>query len=246
MPQSFIKFYGNDWRSDPRLRLCSAAARGVWIDLISIMMEAEPFGHLVVNGKAPSAKTVGALTVTPVKVVDAALAELEEQGVFSRTDDGTIYSRRMVRQNEKSEQGRELVEKRWAKHGARNTAGASPRNTNAEIVRSQKPEASKGPLPHSGTNGHAKPDEPQEVVDAFFAIREVVFGTPAPHGISPLEHSIAAGWLEDGASFYPVRDLFEKRMRAMQTKGKQAPGGLKYLDDAVREAMAQNFPGYSP
>lgn len=101
------------------------------------------------------------------------------------------------------------------------------------------------PLPPKA-NGHAKPDEPQEVVEAFFAIREIVFGTPAPHGISPLERSIAAGWLEDGATFYPVRDLFEKRMKALHGKGKPSPGGLKYLDSAVREAMAQNFPGYSP
>lgn len=33
----WIKFYVNDWLSDPRLRSCSPATRGIWIDLLCSM-----------------------------------------------------------------------------------------------------------------------------------------------------------------------------------------------------------------
>jgi hypothetical protein len=46
----WMKFYPADWRSDPMLRLCSLAARGLWAEMICLMHEAEPYGSLLVNG----------------------------------------------------------------------------------------------------------------------------------------------------------------------------------------------------
>lgn len=97
MPQASVRFFGNDWRSDARLRLCSAAARGVWIDLMSFMMEAQPFGSLLINGERPTIEQIAALTVTPVRIVKKGMEELERNGVYSVDPDGTIYSRRMRR-----------------------------------------------------------------------------------------------------------------------------------------------------
>jgi hypothetical protein len=45
-----MKFYPSDWRSDPMLRLCSLAARGLWMEMMCLMHEAEPYGSLLVNG----------------------------------------------------------------------------------------------------------------------------------------------------------------------------------------------------
>ena len=106
MPQNFIKFYGNDWRAEPRLRQCSAAARGVWIDLITFMMEAEPFGYLLINGVPPSPTLLAQLTVTPPAQMRKALAELAVQHVFSVTEEGVIYSRRMVRDRARENRAR--------------------------------------------------------------------------------------------------------------------------------------------
>jgi len=106
MKNPWLKFYPSDWRGDAGLRQCSYAARGLWMDLISIMHEAEPYGHLIVNGKAPDARRIAAMLGGAEKHVAAMLAELEDAGVFSRDNDGTIYSRRMVRDNQKAERDR--------------------------------------------------------------------------------------------------------------------------------------------
>ncbi|MCG5241382.1 hypothetical protein ACIU1J_27580 [Azospirillum doebereinerae] len=123
MPLPFIKFFGTDWRSDPALRLCSASARGVWIDCLTLMMEAEPAGYLLVNGKPATAQQIAMLTCTPLAVVTKALQELRENGVSHQIGDddhpddikailradlpaGTIFNRKMVRNVAASETGK--------------------------------------------------------------------------------------------------------------------------------------------
>lgn len=99
------KFYWSDWRSDPALRSCSFAARGLWIDLLAIMAEAD--GYLLINEKAPSTAQLARVLGGSVEEVEAALAELDEAGVFSRDRRGVIYSRRMVRDEKRASKSRE-------------------------------------------------------------------------------------------------------------------------------------------
>lgn len=110
----WMKFWPGDWKGDAALRMCGLAARGLWIECIAIMHEAEPYGHLMVNGRALTTKQLASIVGAPERDVVKLLAELEEAGVFSRTDSGTIFSRRMVRDAAKSEEGREAIAKRWA------------------------------------------------------------------------------------------------------------------------------------
>lgn len=100
----WLKFYPSDWRSDPKLRMCSLAARGLWIEMIALMHEANPRGHLLVNGIAPTDTQLGALIGSPP--VPELVIELEQAGVFSRTTQGVIYSRKMTRDDAKSETAR--------------------------------------------------------------------------------------------------------------------------------------------
>lgn len=103
MNRPWLKFYPADWRADPRLRMCSYAARGLWIDLISYMHEGEPYGHLAIDGVQPDLNGIAALTGRPVNETRKTLAELEAKQVFSRAASGAIFSRRMVRDKAKSE-----------------------------------------------------------------------------------------------------------------------------------------------
>jgi hypothetical protein len=97
-----MKFYPSDWRSDPMLRLCSLAARGLWAELMCLMHEAEPYGSMLVNGKRINKVQMAALVGVSEKECSALIMELEGAGVFSRDPDGTIYSRRMRRDHEKA------------------------------------------------------------------------------------------------------------------------------------------------
>ena len=104
--QPFMKWYPTDWRADPALRMCSLAARGLWIELIGYMHEGEPYGHLTINGVPPTIEDVAALVGRPMAEVRKAWSELEQRQVFSREGDA-IYSRRMVRDKAKAEKDRE-------------------------------------------------------------------------------------------------------------------------------------------
>ena len=105
--QPWVKWRFDKWRNDEGLRLCSLAARGLWAELLAIMHGCLPYGHLTVRGKSPTPKQIAALVGnTTEKEVTELIDELEDNGVFSRTADGVIWCRRMVRDNEARETGR--------------------------------------------------------------------------------------------------------------------------------------------
>ena len=103
----WLKWYPADWRADPRLRMCSLAARGLWIEMLGFMHEAERYGFLLIAGLAPSLEELAMLIGAPAPLVRKALSELEGRGVFSRDDDGVIYSRRMVRDKAQADRDRD-------------------------------------------------------------------------------------------------------------------------------------------
>lgn len=102
----WLKFYPADWRADPRLRVCSLAGRGLWIDLMAYMHEGQPYGHLTIDGRAPDEAEIAALVARPLSEVRKALSELRRKNIFSVTTEGVIYSRRMVRDHAKAERDR--------------------------------------------------------------------------------------------------------------------------------------------
>lgn len=93
----WAKFWWQDWQRDPALRMCSLAARGAWIEMLCLMADADPVGNLLVNGRSPNMRQLSAVLGCSEREATKLVTELEENGVFSRSDDGTIYSRRMVR-----------------------------------------------------------------------------------------------------------------------------------------------------
>lgn len=102
----WMKFYPSDWRADPALRMCSLAARGLWIEMIGLMHASDRYGHLLVNGSPPNSTQLSVLAGAPSPQVPELLGELEAAGVFSRTKEGVIYSRRMTRDDKKRQTAR--------------------------------------------------------------------------------------------------------------------------------------------
>ena len=97
MKRPAFQFYPADWRRDAALQSCSVAARGLWIELICVMHDCEPYGVLAVNGKAMSCAQVARLVGEQERVVARLLAELEDAGVCSRDEQGRLFSRRMIK-----------------------------------------------------------------------------------------------------------------------------------------------------
>lgn len=95
-------FYPGDWMKDPELRSVSLAARGLWMDMLCLMFEGGRRGYLVLgNGKPVTNEKLARMTGTFEAKVIQYLEELEESGVLSRDKDGIIYSRRLIRDEEK-------------------------------------------------------------------------------------------------------------------------------------------------
>jgi hypothetical protein len=107
MKRPSFQFYPGDWLHDTGLRACSLGARGLWIDMLCYMHQGAPYGHLTLSkdGIKDGTKDIVRPILPPilarmvgsgVEEVERHLDELESAGVFSRTADGVIFSRRMV------------------------------------------------------------------------------------------------------------------------------------------------------
>jgi len=102
----WFKFYPQDWRSDEKLRLCSLAARGLWVECMCIMHRAERYGHLEIQGTPLTEAQLAAQVGASADEVAHLIGELEQAGVFSRNRKGVIYSRRMTEDHKKANAAR--------------------------------------------------------------------------------------------------------------------------------------------
>lgn len=142
MSDPWMKFYPTDWRSDPALRMCRLSARGLWIEMIALMHEATPYGHLLVSGRSPTDAQLAVLAGTTPEQIPELIGELESAGVFSRTREGVIYSRKMTRIAKKAATARKN-----GKNGGNPSLGkqtgnkASDNHQDNPSLKPQKPEA---------------------------------------------------------------------------------------------------------
>lgn len=121
------KFYWSDWKNDPNLCRCSKAAKGFWIDCLSLMYECEDRGVLSTGGKPWSDGDIAAAVCGDSAENLSCLHELLEKGVAHRNDSGAVYSRRMVR----DEQVRRARASAGSKGGSKSQAKrqAKPKQT---------------------------------------------------------------------------------------------------------------------
>ena len=112
-------FFTGDWMKDPELRFCSLFARGLLVDLLCILFEANEQGYASnPDGTArPDEQIVDAVAGGSREEKLAALKELERSGVLSRDSRGVLYSRRLARLSE--------VSKARSKSGAKRKQNAS-------------------------------------------------------------------------------------------------------------------------
>lgn len=97
MKRPAYAWYPGDWWRDTALQSCSWEARALWRDLLDLMHDGDPYGHLAVKGKGIPIATVAKMIRLALPRLRRYLGELEAAGVSSRTSDGILFSRRMVR-----------------------------------------------------------------------------------------------------------------------------------------------------
>lgn len=118
MKRPAFQFYPADWRKDVELRSCSIAARGLWIDLMCLAHECEPYGHLIVNGRPMTAAQIAGQVGLAQSQCAKLLQELIDNGVARKTAEGVVYSKRMV-EDEDLRQRRAEGGKAGSEHGVK-------------------------------------------------------------------------------------------------------------------------------
>jgi len=98
---AWMKFYPSDWRGDEGLALCSYAARGLWVEMMCLAHKEG--GYILLNGCQPSVKELARGTRGTPAEVTRLIAELARNKVLSITPEGTMFSRRIVRDAKRRE-----------------------------------------------------------------------------------------------------------------------------------------------
>jgi hypothetical protein len=94
-----LQFYPGDWLRDD-VAGCSLAAQGLWLRMMFIAHDSEPYGHLSKNGSAMKPESIARRCGCSLAEYEALLAELTAAGVPSFTTEGVLFSRRMARDAE--------------------------------------------------------------------------------------------------------------------------------------------------
>ena len=149
--QPWMKFYPRDWRGDQALRAVSIAARGLWIECLCIMHEANPRGHLLLNGVPVEDSTLARMAGVSVDEIRFLMDELRQAGVSSVTRNGVIFSRRMTKDHARAQKGKAAVKKRKDRQKSEDTdctqapdakqKSGAPNRYPSRIPSTQKPEA---------------------------------------------------------------------------------------------------------
>ncbi len=149
-------FYPGDWMKDPALRSCSVAARGLWIDMLCLMFESDRRGYLQhVTGKPVTAEQLARMTGCSTDDVSQLLQELEDCGVFSRTEHGVIYSRRLIGDERK----RKLCSEAGKKGGNPTLKGESKGHDKGEV----KGAPNLNPTPSFAVSNSVSDSKPKDV-----------------------------------------------------------------------------------
>ena len=109
-------FFPTDWQADANLRVTSLAGQGLWLHMLCLMHGAEPRGHLVMGGEAIGVPRLAKIVGCDTDEAAGLLRELEGNGIFDRTDDGVIVSRKMVRDTAKSLKQSANANARWSRY----------------------------------------------------------------------------------------------------------------------------------
>ena len=112
-----IQFYTGDWLKDPRLSMCSALTRGIWMDFLCAMHELDRVGEL----RGTTDQLARVARCSPVEVVQA-LDELSASltaGITQRNGVYTVINRRMKREYTEREKNKEYVSNHRQKQNVR-------------------------------------------------------------------------------------------------------------------------------
>lgn len=135
MPEKlfYIQLDDGAWLKDP-IAGCSLAAQGLWLRMMFLMKNSSPYGYLAIKGSPIDPAVIARRTgCDSLNQYESLLAELDGVGVPSRTSEGIIFSRRMVRDQKKRDEWRHQKQNQRHQNGKSNAVMKSVREMSATL-----------------------------------------------------------------------------------------------------------------
>lgn len=252
MADAWMKFYPQDWRADERLRNCGLGARGLWMEMLALMHRSERYGYLLINGKAPSERQLAVQVGATIDELTLLLSELESEAVFSRDRTGTIYSRRMIRDEKRAKNARLN-----GKHGGNpklcnQTENQASDNLQLNLSdkgrdKAQKPEARSHSQNHLISNSPttSRDAPPPGITDPAIAFNYVCIAAdwrPANDSQREVNLTVLAGWLALGCTL----ELILEGIAQARKRDPSATRSLKRFDSTIRGKRKDQLGGELP
>lgn len=247
-----FQFYPGDWRTDNGLRLCSLVARGLWIEMMAIMHEGDPYGHLTVQGRPISVDMLARLVGESSTVVKRAMKDLEENDVFSRTNEGVIFSRRMVRDEEVRNAraaGGSLGKEHGSKGASHGAKGGRPRKEKAPLDETGRgvilpPPSSPSSTPSPNiddvderrAHGNA-PEAPIPVT--IVELTDMAARAAGIRHVDPGPIIRAQELVESWIAYGGTPDEIMDTIRTVSTQASEPINSLRYFDRHIRQTVAR-------
>jgi uncharacterized protein YdaU (DUF1376 family) len=219
------KWYWQDYLSDTGLQLCSLAAQGLWMQMLCAMARAKNKGYLLDGEKQMESKTLAKLARSTVEEIEPLVQELRDHQVFSETDDGVIFNRRMVREAD-------LSEKR-SKAGAKGGRSKKQKEskTKAGGVKNTKPRSASASV---SASAYASEKQKEEKVKEEGKSEEEI-------ETDRLFQEFWEGYPQDGRL---AKQESLKKFRAIVKRGELSAlikGTLGYIDYLKHRKLKENF-----
>lgn len=98
-----FSFYPVDWMSDSRLRLCSAGARGLWIDIMCLMFLSSERGYLLIDDTVLDEKMLRKTLGYDAQEFDVFFTELIKYKIIKKDEKNRYFCKTMVNAQQLSE-----------------------------------------------------------------------------------------------------------------------------------------------
>jgi hypothetical protein len=232
---TWSKFFWDDVLRDHNLQRCTFTARGFWLHLKALSVQAEPMGYLAEGDVPMTTSDIARLSQLDKRSVERLLRELEAAGVFSRDARGTIYCRRIVRENAAR-----------LRNKINGSAGGNPQLTAKSSERPDNPYKLKANQQSANEPPQDEAAPPASPVAPIIRAAEAMGTT-----LEALHRKTSWGvfgdtfatWLEEGCD--AERDIWPTLARLV-AKRRKIPASPAYFTEAVREARDKRRDGAAP
>jgi len=217
--------------------------------MLCLMHEGQPYGHLTVQGRPITADSLARLVGESAAAVKRWMKELADNDVYSVSDDGLIFSRRMVRDEDLRERraaGGQAGGEHGKKGGSHGAKGGRPKKEKTPDDASErgveKPPLKPPPSSSTSTSSSSSipPNPPQQYRSPPLS-PEVEKLMEAGGFVSPPSLDLVAKWKAAGADFErDILPVIRAEARNLRERTGQAPRTLSVFDKAMMGKLAED------